>query len=395
MATREAIGPGETELVAAIAAGEELARAAVAAWDAGEALLPLRPDAPGPELRGLLERMRPTVLVDAEGRRRLAGGAPVPAGTAAVVVTSGTTGAPKGVELTRAGMEVMARGYSAGVGAHAGSCWLACLPLQHVASLAALARAHVTGVRWVAHERFDADRVARAPRDEGATIVSLVPTALARLLDAGADLDAYECVIVGGAPFPPALRARAEGAGVRVVDAYGMTETWGGWALDGRPIDGAVYRLAPDGEVLVRGDVVMRGYRFDPVGTAAVLDRDGWLRTGDVGVVEDGRLRVVDRKKDVVVTGGVNVSPTEVEGVLARHPAVADVCVVGLPDDEWGERVVAFVVPAAGHAAPGLEDLREFARRELSAAKLPREVHRVGEIPRSGSGKPLRRLLRG
>jgi acyl-CoA synthetase (AMP-forming)/AMP-acid ligase II len=141
--------------------------------------------------------------------------------------------------------------------------------------------------------------------------------------------------------------------------------------------------------------MVMRGYRHDPEQTARVLDGDGWLATGDVAEIVDGRVRVFDRKKDLVISGGVNVSPTEVEGVLAHHAAVADVCVIGAPDAEWGERVVAYVVVTPGlPRAPSLDELREFAGAELSVAKLPRELVVVDEIPRSRGGKPLRRLLR-
>ena len=209
---------------------------------------------------------------------------PAPADTAAIVVTSGTEGAPKGVELTRAGMEVMGRGYSAGLDAGPADRWLACLPLHHVASLGALARSYVTGVPCTVHDGFDLDRVARSPRAEGTTIVSLVPTTMRRLLDAGAPLHEFRRVIIGGAPCPPALRARAEHAGVAVVDAYGLSETWGGFALDGVPIAGAEVRVAAaDDEILVRGAMVMRGYRLDPARTAAVLDADGWFHTGDVG----------------------------------------------------------------------------------------------------------------
>jgi acyl-CoA synthetase (AMP-forming)/AMP-acid ligase II len=146
--------------------------------------------------------------------------------------------------------------------------------------------------------------------------------------------------------------------------------------------------------LLVRGDMVMRGYRLDPVQTDAVLAPDGWLSTGDIGEIRDGRVRVVDRKKDLVITGGVNVSPTEVEGVLSHHPSVHDVCIIGVPDDEWGERVVAYVVPADVSAPPTVDDLRAYGRERLSAAKLPREVRLIDAIPRSGGGKPLRRELR-
>ena len=139
----------------------------------------------------------------------------------------------------------------------------------------------------------------------------------------------------------------------------------------------------------------MRGYRFDPGRSAAAVDGDGWFHTGDVGRVdEQGRVHVVDRLKDLVITGGVNVSPTEVEAVLARHPDIDDVCVVGVPDDEWGELVVAVVVPRAGVAVPPIEELRAFATRPPQRSEAAAAVRTVDAIPRTGSGKPMRRLLR-
>jgi acyl-CoA synthetase (AMP-forming)/AMP-acid ligase II len=141
--------------------------------------------------------------------------------------------------------------------------------------------------------------------------------------------------------------------------------------------------------------MVMRGYRRDAERTAEVLTPDGWLHTGDVGRLDqNGRVEVVDRLRDLVITGGVNVSPTEVEAVLTEHPGVTDVCVIGVADDEWGERVVAVVVPEDGATPPTLAGLRDFARERLSAPKLPRELRLVSQIPRSNSGKPLRRVLR-
>jgi O-succinylbenzoic acid--CoA ligase len=387
--------PDETAVVAAVVSGPSLARAAIAAWDAGEAILPVNPQLPAAEVLRLLERTKPTHVIGGDGRSARPDGVPVPADTAAVMITSGTAGEPKAVELTRTGMETMARGYSAGVGAGPGDNWLACMPLHHVASLGVLARAYVTGIAWTVHESFDVDLVAQAPRVSDATIVSLVPTALRRLLDHGAPLDQFRCVIVGGAPCPESLRARAEAVGVNVVDAYGLTETWGGFALDGRPIEGVDVRLDPaTSEILVRGAVVMRGYRDDPDQAASVLGERGWLRTGDIGAIVDERVRVIDRLKDLVITGGVNVSPTAVESVLALHPAISDVCVIGAADREWGERVVACIVPRDGVQAPTLDDVREFGRVSLSAPQLPRELRIVTAIPRSASGKPLRRMLR-
>jgi O-succinylbenzoic acid--CoA ligase len=374
-------GGDETELVEVIARGQELADAVRRAWDDGVAVLPLNPVLPEAEIVRLRGQLQP-------------GRVPVAADTAAVVVTSGTSGAAKGAELTRTGMEVMGRGYSAGVGAGPGDRWLACLPLHHVASLGILARSYVTGVPCTVHDAFDLERVAASPRTEGTTIVSLVPTALQRLLDANAPLQEFRCVIIGGAPCPSALRERAERLGVTIVDAYGLSETWSGVALNGTPIDGAELRIASDGEILVRGAMVMRGYRLEPERTAEVLDAGGWLHTGDAGALVGDRLHVTDRIKEIIITGGVNVSPTEVEGVLLAHPAIDDVCVAGMPDREWGERVVAFVVPTSTHSAPSVDELRAFARDRLGVPKLPREVRVVDAIPRTASGKSLRRLLR-
>jgi O-succinylbenzoic acid--CoA ligase len=225
---------------------------------------------------------------------------------------------------------------------------------------------------------------------------------LRRLLDADPGAAAgFAHILLGGGPIDPALLERARAAGVTVSTTYGMTETWGGIAHNGHPLPGVELRLElaageDVGEILVRAPMLMRGYRLWPDGTAAAIDADGWYRTGDLGRFDPtagGRLRVVDRLGDVVNTGGIKVSPTEVERVLAGHPAVADVCVAGRPDPDWGERVVAFVVPAEVAEPPALADLRAHAREYLTAAKLPREVVVVDAIPRTAGGKVLRRLL--
>jgi O-succinylbenzoic acid--CoA ligase len=190
------------------------------------------------------------------------------------------------------------------------------------------------------------------------------------------------------------VRARAEEIGAPVTDTYGLSETWGGVVLDGRPIPGVEIRLGPDDEIEMRGPMIMRGYRDAPEATADVFTADGWFRTGDVGVIESGRVHVVDRARDLVITGGVNVSPTAVEAVLATHPLIEDVCVAGAPDAEWGERVVAYVVPTAPGDTPTLDDLRAFARDRLSAAQLPKQLVLLDAIPRTPGGKALRRELR-
>jgi O-succinylbenzoic acid--CoA ligase len=261
------------------------------------------------------------------------------------------------------------------------------MPLHHVGGLAVLARSWTVGTPVDVLDRFDVDAVAAAA-DAGATLVSLVPLMARRLVVAGVDLrHRFRRVLIGGAPVPPDLPG---------TPTYGLTETWGGAVHGGHPLDGVEIALGHDDEILVRGLVVMGGYR-SPTGeadTAAAFTADGWLRTGDAGAIDgEGRLRVVDRLRDLVKTGGVSVAPTEVEAVLAAHPGVADVCVTGAPDPEWGERVVAYVVPADRSAPPTLEDLRAWGRDRLSAAKLPREVVVIDAVPRTPGGKPVRRLL--
>jgi O-succinylbenzoic acid--CoA ligase len=372
------------------------AAAIVRAWDAGWAVLPLDPRAPVPELRRLLDLVRPTHLVDGDGRRRLPGGRPLDGEVAAVVATSGTAGAPKAVELTAGGLRAAALATSAALGAGDGDRWLACVPLHGVAGLAIVARSWHTGVPLTVHDGFDPARVDPAS-GHGATMVSLVPTMLRRLVAAGGELRRFRRILVGGGPIPPDLLAQAAALGATVVTTYGLTETGGGVVHDGHPVDGVELAVgdagAVEGEIRLRGPMVMRGYHGDPAATAAAL-RGGWLHTRDVGrLLPDGRLRVLGRRDEVIISGGVNVHPVEVEQVLSRHPLVGDVAVAGAADPEWGQRVVAFVVPCQPGQPPSLEELRGFARERLAAAKLPRQLVLVDEVPRSPGGKLLRRRL--
>jgi o-succinylbenzoate---CoA ligase len=368
------------------------ARAVVAAWEAGEAVLPLDPDAPAPELKGTLAAARPTHLVDGEGRRRLPGGEPAEAGLAAVLATSGTSGTPKAVELGADAVRWSALATSRALAAGPGDRWLCCLPLHRVAGLAVVARAWHTGLPVEVHERFDPAAVGAAAGR--ATLVSLVPAMLRRLLAAGDEAARFRRVLLGGGPSPADLVAEAARRRVGLVRTYGLTETFGGMVHDGHSLDGAEVRVGdPEGEILVRGPMLFRRYRGDPDRTAAVL-QGGWLRTGDLGRLDpSGRLVVLGRSDDLVISGGVNVHPDEVEAVLATHPGVAEAAVAGRPDPEWGQRVAAFVVPRDPAHPPTLAELRAFARERLAPAKAPRELVLVPELPRSASGKLLRRLL--
>ena len=350
----------------------EAADAIRQAWDMGRGVLVLDPRAPDAEIERIVARLDPDGEVSPD--------------VAAVVATSGTTGEPKGVELTFGGLQASGRAVSDAMGVGPGDRWLCCLPLHHVGGLAVLARSWTVGTPIDVLPRFDVEAV-RAAADAGATLVSLVPLMARRLLAAGVDLGRFRRVLIGGGPVADDLPGTA---------TYGLTETWGGVVHAGHPLDGVEIGLGFEDEILVRGLVVMRGYRSptEAADTAGAFTADGWLRTGDAGAIDgEGRLRVVDRLRDLVKTGGVSVAPTEVEAVLVTHPGVADVCVGGAPDPEWGERVVAYVVPADPTAPPTLADLRAFAAVRLSAAKLPRQVVVVDAVPRTPGGKPVRRLL--
>jgi O-succinylbenzoic acid--CoA ligase len=219
-------------------------------------------------------------------------------------------------------------------------------------------------------------------------LTALVPTQLLRLLDAGVDLSHYRAILLGGAPASPTLLQRAASAGARVVTTYGMSETCGGCVYDGIPLDGVEVAVGPDRRVRVRGPVVMSRYRLAPELTSQAL-QDGWLVTSDVGSLDgDGRLAVHGRVDDVVVTGGENVVTTDVAAVLAAHPRIADAFVTGVPDEEWGQRLIAVIVPAG--SPPDLAELREWCRQALPAAAAPRGLVVVDEIPRLPSGKPDR-----
>jgi o-succinylbenzoate---CoA ligase len=389
------------------------ARAIVAAWEASEAVLPLDPDAPEPELKGVLAAARPTHLLDGDGRRRLAGGQPAEAGVAAVVATSGTADAPKVVELGADAIRWSALATSAALEAGPGDRWLCCVPVHGVAGLAVLARAWHTGLPVEVYDGFDPAAVGAAAGR--ATLVSLVPAMLRRLLAAGDAASRFRRVLLGGGPVPADLAKQAKDRGVGLVRTYGLTETFGGMAHDGHPLDGAEVRIggsslpgmrekgagggrgsrvpAPEGEILVRGPMLFRRYRGEPGRTAVAL-RGGWLHTGDLGRIHhDGRLVVLGRVDDLVISGGVNVHPDEVEAVLADHPGVAEVAVAGRADPEWGQRVAAFVVARDPGRPPTLEELRAFARERLAPAKAPRELIIVPALPRGPSGKLLRRLL--
>jgi O-succinylbenzoic acid--CoA ligase len=371
------------ELVALdLPAGPGFVAALRAVWDAGDAVLPVDPRLPRPAAERLLAALRPSAVLTARGRTRLGDGLPVEPGDALVVATSGTTGEPKGVVHTHASVTASAVLTSAGLAVDPDrDRWVACLPLAHIGGLSVLTRSIVTGTPCTVLERFDPVAVEDQAR-RGATLVSLVATALGRC-----DATGYRSVLLGGAAPPVDLPAN-------VVTTYGMTETGSGCVYDGRPLDGVELRigdgvLGAPGEILVRGPMLLRAYRD---GTDPRL-AGGWLATGDGGHLdEDGTLVVFGRMAEVIVTGAEKVWPTQVEDVLGRHPGVAEVAVWKRPDPEWGERVVAWVVPA-GATVPGLDELRELVGGELARWAAPRELVVVDALPRTAGGKLQRSAL--
>ncbi|MGQ0550559.1 MAG: o-succinylbenzoate--CoA ligase [Armatimonadota bacterium] len=324
-----------------------------------------------------------------------------------IIYTSATTGRPKGVMLTFGNHWWNAIGSALHLGLHDDDRWLDILPLYHVGGLAILWRSVIYGVPVVIPESFD-PHAANREIDEGrVTLVSVVSTMLQRMLDARAHRPyppSLRCILLGGGPAPRDLIETCTRLGVPVAPTYGLTEAASQVATlhpsdlarkpgsAGRALFPTEVRIEA-GEILVRGPSVMAGYADRPEETALAL-RDGWLHTGDLGIVDDdGYLYVQDRRDDLIVTGGENVYPSEVEAVLREYPAIEDAGVVGVPDPAWGQVVAAAVVARPG-ARVGEDDVKAFCQARLARFKVPARLWVVGALPRSPGGKVLRRMVR-
>src|SRR4051812_34839335 len=311
------------------------------------------------------------------------------------ILTSGTSSGPRAVGLTYGNHLWSAVGSAFNLGVEPTDRWLCCLPLFHVGGLSIVMRSVIYGTTVVVHDEFDPERIAASLEGDGITLISLVATQLVRLLEAGVDLLPLRAVLVGGGPVPEDVLEEALGRGATVVQTYGLTEaasqvttlapgeahTKLGSA--GRPLLTTHLRIK-EGEILVQGPTVAPG----------CADEDGWLHTGDLGRIDDeGFLYVEDRIDDMIVTGGENVVPAEVEQVLLRHPEVVDAAVVGREDPEWQQAVTAVVVPQSGSDATA-DELRRHCADELASFKVPKRVELAAALPRAPSGKLLRRALR-
>ncbi|MCL6649983.1 MAG: o-succinylbenzoate--CoA ligase [Chloroflexi bacterium] len=332
-----------------------------------------------------------------------------------IIATSGTTGQPKGVLLTVGNLTWSAVGSVLALGVGPSDRWLACLPFFHIGGLAILVRAALAGLPVVIHARFDPAAVNAALDEQQVSLLSVVATMLERLLAARGERPfpaSLRCVLLGGGPVPPALLETCARRAVPVVQTYGLTEAasqvttllpeeagrTGGSA--GKPLfptevrivdaHGAPLPAGTLGEIVVRGPTVSPGYDGEPPPERP----GGWLRTGDLGWLDDeGYLYVSDRRDDLIVSGGENISPAEVEAVIRQHPAVAEVAVVGVRDPVWGQQVVAVVVPASGQSLQA-DAILGHCRARLAGYKVPRRVVVQAELPRTASGKVQRGQLR-
>jgi O-succinylbenzoic acid--CoA ligase len=374
----------------AVLVPELAARLSAALDGSGPAILPLDPELPAMRIRELLTAFRPSAIVTADGYEPLDAGRGVDDDVAVVLATSGSTGTPKGAELTADALLASARASLVRIGATAGSGrWLCCLPTHHISGLGVLVRSLVLGTEPV----VSSSNVAAIGRAE-CDYVSLVPTQLRRLIDAGAPLHRFAAILLGGAATPRDLLDSAAAAGARVITTYGMTETCGGCVYDGVPLDGVRVTTDPGGLIKIAGPVLFSRYRLGPELTGRCLV-DGWFVTSDLGeVAADGSVTLRGRADDVINTGGEKVVPWHVEKALRGLPSVKDAVVMGIPDPAWGERVTAVVVPADHADPPSLARLREDVRGELPRYAIPKAVVYVGEIPMLASGKPDRLRLR-
>jgi O-succinylbenzoic acid--CoA ligase len=329
----------------------------------------------------------------------------------AIVYTSGTSGRAKGALLGARNFAASAAASRERLGVRAGDRWLAPLPLFHVGSLAILARSALEGVTAVVHERFDPEAVAAALDGGDLRFASLVPAMLERVLrvERRQRFDPKRCtVLLGGAAADPALLARARTAGLAIAPTYGLTEATSQVATRAPdqsgtglpPLPGLEVRIADErdrlceagvaGEIQVRGASVMRGYWRREEESARAL-AGGWLHTGDVGRLDaEGQLHVLARRSDLIVSGGENVYPAEVEAVLLAHPGVREAAVAGVSDAEFGARPSAWIVADLGIDT---DALRTFCRERLAGYKVPVAFHCVRELPRGASGKVLRDRL--
>ena len=333
-----------------------------------------------------------------------------------IIYTSGTTGNPKGVMLTYGNHWWSAVASALNLGLHNNDCWLLCVPVFHVSGLSILMRSVIYGISVDIHEAFDPVKVNKAIKHNQISIISVVGVMLTRMLGELIDLsypDTLRCVLLGGGSVPQSLLQQSKKGNIPVFQTYGMTETASQIATlgpdyltsklgsAGKALFPAQLKIIKDekeqgagevGEIVVKGPNVTKGYYGNQQETSKTI-KDGWLYTGDMGYKdEDGFLYVLDRRSDLIISGGENVYPAEIESVILMHPAVEDAGVAGRYDEKWGKAAVAFVKVKRDQKVTE-EELREFCRMKLAGYKVPAAFNFVDELPRNAANKLLRRKL--
>lgn len=382
-----------TRLIAVRLPPARLGEALRRAWADGAAILPLPWDAPDAAIERTLQTLRPTGIVTGDGADLPTQTPPtgdrhddLPDDAALVIATSGSTGSPKGVVLTHAALAASTSAGIARLGATTGDRFTLALPVHHIAGIQILLRSWACDTE---PEVLDPTvPAARAIGEATGDHLSLVPTQLQRMLNAQVDLRRWHTILLGGARAAPELLARAADQGAHIVTSYGMTETCGGCVYDGHPLDNVEVARRDDGRIRLRGPMLFTGYLGDPDATAAAFDDDGWFVTGDLGTLDDaGRLEVTGRSDDVIISGGENVPAGVVADTLRGDPRILDAVVVGVPDDDWGQLVLAVIIPSDPDGPPTLDELRGLVRRQLPAAYAPRRLVVVDRFPRDAMGK--------
>ncbi|MBA3431258.1 MAG: AMP-binding protein, partial [Actinobacteria bacterium] len=322
-----------TKLVALRVARSALPQALERVWAKGNAALPLDPELPDRQVRELVGKFKPHEIETGEGITPLPDGRPVDPGIAVVLATSGTTGSPKGVELGWNALACAAELTNDAVGADAGDRWLCCLPPSQTGGFMTLFRSRALGTRAKIHERFEPERIAS---ESDCRFISLVPTMLGRLLASNVDLTHFDALLVGGDRADPSLLENARERGARVISTYGMTETCGGIVYDGRPLPGVEVTLGEADVIQITSPTLMRGYRLDDDSTDRALVAERFI-TSDRGDIDDeGRLRMLGRVDDVIISAGNKIVRRRLEDALAEHPAIDHASVTAIPDPELG-----------------------------------------------------------